>query len=299
MNRNMPINKIYIHAGYLKNASSFLQLDIFQNDKRINFHGIIRDHDNVSSDFVQNPIISEFTAYIRGKTDSFLREKELFKIIKNSNSSNINLISEEDFSTCDNISVDEKARRIKEVFPSAKIILVVRSPASLLRSLHAFYFRGGKIKVGLNEWIDEQLKNYEESTAMQTIHYKKNIGSFVEYFGIENVYVLNFEDMTPNIEIFLSKLNEIMGLEYVGYSSKAKRNYSLTAGEMRFGLKHTFLFSLRCYLPQFIKKNLKQHFLKSKVESERFPPLCEKRIEELYSKDIEYLKNEFNIIFQK
>jgi hypothetical protein len=116
MNINKPINKIYIHVGYLKCASSFLQLDIYLNDKRINFHGIIRDHDSVSYDFVQNPVITEFTAYVRGKADSFLRKKELFEIIKNSNSSNINLISEEDFSTCDNISVDEKARRIKEVF---------------------------------------------------------------------------------------------------------------------------------------------------------------------------------------
>jgi hypothetical protein len=105
--------------------------------------------------------------------------------------------------------------------------------------------------------------------------------------------------MTPNIEIFLSKLYKIMGLEYIEYSSKTKRNQSLTAGEMRFGLKHPFLFSLRGYLPQFIKKNLKQYFIKSKVEPERFLSLYEKRIEELYAKDREYLKNEFNIIFQK
>ncbi len=166
-----------------------------------------------------------------------------------------------------------RLEELKKCFPSTKIILVVRSPASLLNSLYTFYFRGGIIKVGLNEWISEQLKNYEESTALQTLHYKKSIGSFVEYFGIENVYVLNFEDLTPNNEIFLRKLYKIIGLEYVEFSSKIKRNQALNVSEMRFGLKFPFLFSLRGHLPQFIKNNLKQYYLK-KIPSQRDFSLC-------------------------
>ena len=194
--------KLYIHVGYPKCASSFLQMEVFFKDKRIKFHGIIRDPDNsISFKKVKfNSLIDTFARYARGKTNFAPKSKDLFELMNH----DINVISDEDFISNGIISVEDKALRIKNIFPSAEIIVVVRSPISFLKSLYYFYFRGGLINVGFNDWVNKEFLNYENSMNLQYFHYEKYIGIFVKNFGKDNVHVLNLEDLKYNSDAFLS-----------------------------------------------------------------------------------------------
>ncbi len=287
----------YIHVGYPKCASSFLQMEVFLKEKNIKFHGIIRDPDDTSyfKKIKFNALISEFTHYVRGKCDIAPNSKELFKLMDH----DINVISDEDFITSDNISVEGKALRIKSIFPSAKIIIIVRSPTSLLSSFYSHYFRGGHIKVGLNEWMDKELLNYNKSMVLQTTHYKKCIGSFVKNFGRDNVYVLNLEDLRCNKDNFLFSLYRIMGLKYTKKEKKVKkRNESLPLSAIKFGTKYPSIWRARAYVPQFIRRLIRYFFAMVRVKKEYFSHSNVEYINRLYINDVQYLKDEFDIVFQ-
>jgi hypothetical protein len=272
-------------------------MEVFFKDKRIKFHGIIRDHDNTSY-FKKNKydvLVSKFTLYVGGRTNIAPRSKELFKLMVG----DVNVISDEDFVTTDNISVENKVSRIKNIFPSAKIIIVVRSPVSLLNSFYYFFFRTGHIKVGINDWLDKELLNYEKSIILQTAHYERCISSFIKNFGKTNVHILNFEDLKYNSNAFLLSLYEIMGLKYLKKEKRTKkRNEALPESAVQFGVKNPLVWNIRSYAPQFIRRIVKYFFSKIKVRSGGFNSANIEKINKLYMDDIKYLKNEFNIVFK-
>jgi hypothetical protein len=287
-------NLNYIHVGYPKCASSFLQMDIFSKDERIKFHGIIRDPDSSKSVKI-NPIIRKFILYARGKTNIAPKSEDLIRIM----SGNVNVISDEDFSTYGNIAIENKVERIKNILPSAKIIIVVRSPISLLRSFYDFYFRGGHIKIGLNDFFNKEFENYEESTILQTAHYKRCISCFVEEFGSENVYVLNLDDLKHNSNNFLLSLYKIMGLKYIKPKKDIKkRNVALPGSALNFGVKFPSVWNIRKYFPKFIRRLIKYICTKINSKPESFSASNIKRINRFYIDDIQYLENKYSIFFK-
>jgi hypothetical protein len=270
-------------------------MDIFSKDKRIRFHGIIRDPDS-SKKIKTNPLIHEFILYVRGKTNITPKTKDLFRVI---NSSDINVISDEDFVMHDNVVVEDKVKRIKNIFPSAKIIIVVRSPISFLKSYYDFYFRGGHIKIGLNDFYNKEFKDYNKSTLLQTAHYKRCISHFIKESGKENVCVLNLENLKYNSNNFMSSLYKFMGLKYIKPKNEIKkRNVALPESALNFGLIFPSIWGMRIYFPKFIRRIIKYVFRKIKAQSEFFNASNINRINKLYIDDVQYLESK-HCIFLK
>ena len=213
----------------------------------------------------------------------------------------VNVISDEDFSTSDNINIEEKSLRIKKIFPLAKIIVVVRSPETLIRSFYHHCFRSGITNVNFNNWFEEELKNYNNSMILQTAHYGKCIKSFVKNFGQDNVCVLNLEDLKNNKNLFMSSLYKYMGLQYIKQENKiTKRNESLPIGAIQFGIEYPFLWRFRFYIPRFVRRVIKFVFTKVevKINTNNLNSKNRRYINDMYLNDIRYLESEFNIIFK-
>lgn len=77
------------------------------------------------------------------------------------------------------------ARRLEDVFPGAKIVLVIRSPRSMLPSHYGQYVKNGG-RLGFHDHIRQ--------VAGKKWHYYTLISELQEAFGAENVFVGLFED---------------------------------------------------------------------------------------------------------
>ena len=283
---------LFIHVGLPKCASSFLQMELFAKDKRINFLGIIRDHDNVDLPLEFSDDAKKFNLFARGKLDSFDTEGLRRQVLENEA---VSVYSEEDFSTSDIVSVQEKARRIYSVFPDAKIISVVRKPESLLRSFHSFRVRGGVVKAGFNEWLSSECESPDDSVILKLPRFKETVGAFCDVFGKENVKVFKFEDLIQDEEIFLRVFYKEFGLSSPIILGMKKRNQSLPPSALKLATSYPMLFGLREFIPQSFRRIMKSIISKIRVKPEQLYLSNRKLIDDIYRDHLDYIRSSFSI----
>ena len=153
-NNTMAENyNIYIHVGFHRTGSTFLQTEFFPNIPNSNYIN-------------QFDIIEELASITT--TDGFIWENTEIKentfksLIEKLDSTKINIISAEALSGypfSKSINRSLVFNRIKTMFPEAKIILGIRSQDKLIQSFYSLYIReGGTLKI--NELIAENKVGY-------------------------------------------------------------------------------------------------------------------------------------------
>ena len=221
--------KTFIHIGAPKAASSSLQ-HFFHENNKINFLGIIRDHENISFGKLYNDN-SDFHLYCRYKNNSITNAKKLKKKLSKEK---INVISDEDFFTSIFANFKKKIDRIIKIFPDCEFIVVLRDPSETLISWHNFYIRGNKnIQLSLRDYVnDEKTKLF-----VDLINYKKRI-SYFESLKKNKFHIIDFNIIKKNKT--LSVFNEIFQLRF----SEKKDNISLST-------RIIVLIFLKYYLKKF------------------------------------------------
>ena len=142
--------KTFVHIGAPKAASSSLQ-HFFHENNKINFLGIIRDHDNTKFNELYS---ADFHQYCRHKNNLIGNAR---KIKKKLSRKKINIISDEDFFTSLFANFRKKIERVIKIFPDCEFIVVLRDPSETLISWHNFYIRGNKnIQLGLKGYINDK-----------------------------------------------------------------------------------------------------------------------------------------------
>jgi hypothetical protein len=101
----------------------------------------------------------------------------------------------------------EIADRLAEVFPSARVLIVVREQASMLLSLWKGYVkRGGKRSA--ERFVAAQLSPGPMGPLAQHLEYHRLIHHYHRLFGRENVLVLPFELLSRQPIMVLAKICE-------------------------------------------------------------------------------------------
>ncbi len=164
---------IFVHIGYPKSASTTLQKHLFHKHSDINYFGLYPTK-NIGQDtpkidrnarFLTDKNLRTFyKALLMEEPDEYSHQEavDLFRTsIKNHLSNKVNLLSHERFTSTlfGHSSLEEKAKRLKTIIPDAKIILVIRNQADLIKSQYRDMpfdprnIRKGK-PVSLKKWID-------------------------------------------------------------------------------------------------------------------------------------------------
>ena len=190
------MKKVFIHVGLHRTGSTFLQKHVFP---KLDVNFIHVDAKNLKNKF---PLKD-------GK---------------------INLISSENFSgsplnfESKNYGVDERyklADKLKENYPDAEILLVLRECSSWKKSLYNQYVKGKRYisKEYFNKKFGNNFLNFKEY-----IKYLENL------FGTMNVHVFVYEDLKYDHQRFVNKICRVIGVE----TPKIKNviyNKSLTKGQ--------------------------------------------------------------------
>lgn len=226
---NKKINKhmkkiIFIHPGYPKSGTTFLQKNFFSKNKEINNLGKANSREDVDKRLL------EIFDNILGKKEINVDDLKKFKILINSiniDFNKINLISFEAFTQI-NISFDLKEifLRLKKIFDYAdikiKILITIRNQSEIILSHFANNYelyelispKWKKFRNFLYDFENLEKKNNKNLfKILEQFKYFSLIQLLIEIFGKENIKVFINEELKNNPRQFCLGLSNYLGLK--------------------------------------------------------------------------------------
>lgn len=225
--------QVYIHIGYPKNASTMLQTDIFPNLPGVVYcgrrYGTERAFATVALDEAIRSI--SFEDSLRYDTDK-VREQVAGALSEMVPDDGRVLISWEAFTH----NVADRgviAARLKDLFPGAKILFVIRNQLDSIESMYHFLVAqgGGNINPAygrpsvrsLKAWLSDQ-EDFAYKSYLETLKYDEMYALYARLFSAENVKVLLFEDMKQAPQDFLDELGEFLSVGHIPVNLMQQRN---------------------------------------------------------------------------
>lgn len=186
---------IYIHIGYGRTGTSWLQKNLFPSLCGITYHGKFHD---------------EYPAWLRywNYMDPLLLPKYVDFIRRNIFSGQLSrhLISSEAFTQT--AGIVSQAERIKSVILSPKIILVLREPSSLVISKFRHLKARGIFKGDIEEYLDFMVNPYDwvrrEPLYLLDYNFPLVIRHLRNQFGDDKVLILKFETLLTAPDKFIN-----------------------------------------------------------------------------------------------
>jgi len=222
--------KVYLHIGMPRTGTTFLQQEIFPMIEDINFINF-RYHGGILFKMVSINKFNNIFSNIENVEYETV-EKNVLPYLRNDK---INLLSDENI--YDNMWLGEDRRwrrinRLKELFPSAKIIFGIREKDSLLRSLYKKYVMDGGI-LSFDEFI--------QTINLDKLEYEKYIQHLFRLFGKRNVYIYRYEKMKNDIHSFVEELCNFMKVEVPSFKN-IRRNAGYSQDQIKISLIINRLF---------------------------------------------------------
>ena len=265
------MKNIYLHLGMPKTGTTFLQAWCFPNLKGIRYH----DHQiNGLLDRIiyTNPIFLDLKR-TKQETERALegfREDRLLI-------SNERLFGNMLTNYHDHLYL---TRCLRQLFPGAKVVLVIRRQDELLesiyrQSLQSYYHQG------INSFLNYRNNTFEDASDqlglpnldVKQINLHKYVENYVEHFGRERVAVLPYELLRHDQRAFLDKLFAFIEVEpyYPEEDHQENRSYSWLSCRIALLLnRFAWVQGDGSRLLQFIPNKPFSSFLKRKASPSRF-----------------------------
>lgn len=191
-------NNLLIHVGYHRAGSKWLQKKFFNNSNLGFFEPLPRS-------FIDREIIRTNGLF-------FNPALEKFKI---SNSNLIPIISHERLSGSPHAGgydSKELADKLKQLWPTAKILIVIREQNDMIRSLYSNYVKAGGV-CSLDDYLHPPRRSYRlPHFEFQYLMYDKLIDYYQQLFGLENVIVLPYELFARDPHQYLTQICHFVGI---------------------------------------------------------------------------------------
>ena len=216
MNSDLNFPEVYIHVGIPKTASTTLQNTFFSALPNVNYLG--PEPESETPDFLKRIFLRSPRNYSQEKVvqllkDNFTEEQPL--IISNEAYAGLPVpLATHQFN-----NRKLMVARMKELFPDAKILIVIRNqikflqsffPQMLMSSNHYIPLKG----VSFKKYIDLNIKLAQEGmyNILEGIDYGKLIDDFQTQF--DEVEVVVFEEIVTDLKKFIKgRLSDWMGLD--------------------------------------------------------------------------------------
>jgi hypothetical protein len=315
------------HIGFPKSASSTLQKQLFDKHSQINFMGIYPTvnigqdsvENNTNTLYLKNNSLKEFhycLTNMEGIEYEFSDVNEYYKNIKPFLSEEeTNIFSNERFASVLFAHKDraEKARRIKQFFPEAKIIIVIRSQIDIIKSQyrdHPFdprHLYANQKSVSIDEWVERDFKNYDVS-FLQSIEYYKIVKYYSELFCKENVGVFLFEEMVKDLQNFSKNIAGFLSIDADEAYRLLKSKHENDGVSQNLNRYRKLKSQISSYIPGEIKniaylKNIEQQLFqklkKGKKQNIEMSEETEGNIYSYYNEQNRQLAKEFDLKLQK
>ncbi|MCU7795574.1 MAG: hypothetical protein KZQ75_00445 [Candidatus Thiodiazotropha sp. (ex Myrtea spinifera)] len=214
-------DKMIVHIGVPKSATSTLQFQYFNRHSGINYFGkpywcervgldkSVEFHHAISRIWQKDSL--DYDASIDGEILSRLIEERSIH-------GSVNLLSEEGLTNAGFVDRKIVAERLKNVLKAKKIILTIRNQKTALISLYNWYYTRTIVNLSFDSWIssmfcEDYYRGGKRNFPFRQFEYDKLINVYDGLFGKENVLVIPIELLQADLEHFSSLLSEFIGIE--------------------------------------------------------------------------------------
>jgi len=203
--------KIFIHIGYHKTGTSYLQKVIFPKLDGVNFIRMKKNKELFLKLIYQDPLSFDMNTTGADFQSCFDKSK-------------INLISTERFSGTPGFKyINNKniADKLYALFPGAKILLTIRNQYDHIISIYKSYnsIGGGimsfKNYIGISNGKINPSYVFEDRKAnLEMFKFNNLINYYAEKFGKENILILLFEEFCRDKRRYLGRIFDFMGIKH-------------------------------------------------------------------------------------
>ena len=187
---------LYIHVGFPKTGTTWLQSRVFTDNPHITFRS--------SRGHIANLLIPGHPLADIVKKVNVIREQASSPLLFSHESLVGHFLApEQDRKGI--LNTADVANRIKEGFPDARIIMTIREQGDMLESMYRHYIFGGGTK-------DPARAIKEDLLVDPYLRYGDAVHSYEELFGVKNVWVGLFETLNRAPQSFLESLWSFMDI---------------------------------------------------------------------------------------
>ena len=239
------MSQIIIHIGYPKTGTSFLQKKYFKLLSERGLLNFVTDGSNLMEECSEIENRNELTfdaASVRIAFDPFLVDDK------------VNIISRESFTGSDfykYVNTATIGRKLKRIFPEAKVLITLRNQADIATSLYSQYVHEGGIlsfdkffafNTKRGQFLQPNFHLDNHQFDIESLNYLKFIEFYKELWRGENMKVVLYETMKRDILFYLLDLNEFLGVmlseeqlyEILGELDQIYVNQSYTKNQLIF-----------------------------------------------------------------
>jgi hypothetical protein len=195
------MNELFIHVGLPKTATTFLQ--------RLVFPKMDINYISINSEHTINYIIN---SKIRDDKINLISDEELYGDV---------------FSMKNMDSGKVIAKRLRKLYPKAKIIVVLREKEAWTKSLYKQFMRNPQRAILVNNY-DQWYENFFNHKSLDFNGYIKVLKSL-----FNDVLILNFEELKKDNKNFVSKIADFMNVPMPEYENK-RINVGLNDKHLKF-----------------------------------------------------------------
>ncbi|NOX09282.1 MAG: sulfotransferase [Gammaproteobacteria bacterium] len=202
---SMNHNSLYIHIGYPKTATTWLQRCVFPELDGVSYLHFQDERYGWLNELVQE---HDFSFNVDNLRDKFNNS------VQGLGKDNKYVISWEslagDVFTA-GANAESLSRRLKDVFPEASIIITIRNQLDMVESIYRQYIHEGG-SLSINDFLDLASPS-PVRLAREHFFYDRIVDNYQTLFGVDRVKVLVYEDLKKDKAEFLRQLTGFVGVE--------------------------------------------------------------------------------------
>jgi hypothetical protein len=203
-----PPYQLYLHVGYPKTGTTFLQQEIFPKLSGVHYIPYASAKPELCTIMRQGEVWFDESG-VKASLERLFRPGK-------------NLISKEsligDFFVYKMINSSISARRLAALFPGARILITIRNQYDMMESVYKQYlhiggvkkfrdfvqFKGGRFETRYDKW--------DPGVTIEMFDYLKVIRLYESLFGRANLLVLPYEGLGSDAQTFVRRIASWIGL---------------------------------------------------------------------------------------
>ena len=201
-------NKILIHVGYPKAASSYIKRKYLS---KFSEFVIIPRNQHLNEILKNNADIDKIRQILPTHAGNEKEDSPL--IISNE------MLAGKTFWTIDGAT--DAAKNLNKAFPDAKILILLREQRSYIESAYKYSINNGAYLPEIDKFY-----SLNKEHILKKLQYNDFIKLYVNLFGEDNVCVLPYEMLKKNENEFRHKLTDFTGFEYLAEGVTSIKNRS-------------------------------------------------------------------------